>query len=117
MRCEHIETEQLRFLIIAIIFHFTVSHQPDILIQQIQVCHGLSEVRFQVEVVSPRLGQDEEEAVLLTEPEENVLERGAASLVSLGKYDLPPLPTLLVLSVQNLLRVWLILRHLQPSVL
>ena len=67
--------------------------------------------------MSPGLGEEEHQVVLLTEPEENVLESCAASLVSLGKYDLSPLPALMILSVQNLLRVQLILRHLRPPVL
>ena len=38
-----------------------------------------------------RLGKEEEKVVLLTEPEENVLQCCAARLVSLGEYYLPPL--------------------------
>ena len=66
--------------------------------------------------MSPRLGKDEEKVVLLPEPEENVLQRGAARLVSLSKYYLPLLPTLAILSIQNLLCIWLILCHLHPAV-
>ena len=40
----------------------------------VQICHGLSEVRSQVEGVFARLGKGEEEVVLLTKPEENVLQ-------------------------------------------
>ena len=66
--------------------------------------------------MSPRLGKDEEKVVLLPEPEENVLQCGAARLVSLSKYYLPLLPTLAILSIQNLLCIWLILCHLHPAV-
>ena len=51
----------------------------------------------------------------MAEPEENVLESGASSLVSLGKYDLLLHPTLLVLPVQDLAGVREELRHLAPQ--
>ena len=54
-------------------------------------------MRGQVEFMSARLGQHEEELVLLSKPEENVLDSSAASLVSLGKYYLTPLQTLRLL--------------------
>ena len=62
-----------------------------------KVSHGGCEVRGQVEFMSARLGQHEEELVLLSKPEENVLDSGAASLVSLGKYYFTPLQTLRLL--------------------
>ena len=54
-------------------------------------------MRGQVEFMSARFGQYEEELVLLSKPEENVLDSSAASLVSLGKYYLTPLQTLRLL--------------------
>ena len=49
-----------------------------------------------------RLGKEEDQVVLLTEPEENVLQCGAASLVSLGEYYLPPLLALLSLGLEEI---------------